>query len=88
MAEKGKYFRRPASRAIAYMSWTATAKTVRSGKREVRPGSLGIVDVAFARNPAKYYYILSTPLKYSIFRAWTNASSKGRFWNNYLLGRY
>ena len=64
------------------------AKTVRSGKRKPAPGSKGIVDVAFTRNPAKYYYVLSTPLAYAFWRKFINASSKGRFWNNFMLGRF
>ena len=84
----GKYVRRPRSKCIAYTSFTATAKTVQSGKRKIAPGSKGVVDVAFARNPAKYYYILSTPLAYDFWRKFINAGSKGRFWNYYMKGRF
>ncbi len=88
MPTKGTYYRQPRSRCIAYTSWSAIAKTVQTGKRKVAPGSKGIVDVAFARNPARYYYILSTPLRYDFWQRFINSSSKGRFWNNYMLGRF
>lgn len=85
---KGHFYRQPRSTCIAYTSFSAIAKSVESGKRKVAPGSKGIVDVAFARNPGKYYYILATPLRYDFWRKFINSNSKGRFWNYRMKGRY
>ncbi len=84
----GKYTRKPRSTCIAYTSWTATAKTVQSGKRKPAPGSKGVVEVVFRRNFPKYGYTLSTPLAYAFWKKFINSGSKGKFWNYQMKGKF
>ncbi len=84
----GNYSRKPASTCLAYVSWSATAKTVQSGKRKAGMKSKGIMRVIFRRAFPKYAYTLSTPVTYAKYLMLIRSSSKGATWNNHFLGRY
>jgi len=61
--------------------------TVKSGKREIRPGSMGRVRLIFKRNYPRYDYTLDTPFRFDEWLAWTRAASPGRTWNYRYKGR-
>ncbi len=83
----GSRFRRPSSTCIAYLAWHANAKTVRSGKREIRPGSLGQVEFIFRRKYPRYHYFgRRRLLRFSEFMSWTRSASPGTVWNTLYRG--